>query len=42
MVEKSYDFEVGRFSYQAPQDVSLYKLQERNLVFFFFKPKKAF
>lgn len=30
MVEIAYDFEIGSFSCQAPQDVSLYKLQERN------------
>lgn len=42
MVENAYDFEVGSFSYQAPQDVSLYKLQERNLVIFFLNLRKLF
>lgn len=41
MVEIAYDFEIGSFSCQAPQDVSLYKLQERNLDFLK-KPKTVF
>lgn len=40
MVEKAYDFEIGSFSCQAPQDVSLYKFQKGNLDIFS-KPKKA-
>lgn len=43
MVENAYDFEIGSFSCQAPQDVSLYKLQGRNLeIFFFLKAKNPF
>lgn len=42
MVENTYDFEIGSFSCQAPQDVSLYKLQGRNLDTFFLKAKNAF
>lgn len=34
MAENAYDFEIGSFSCQAPQDISLYKRQERNLDFF--------
>lgn len=41
MGENADDFEIGSFSCQASQDASLYKLQERNLDFFF-KSKNVF